>query len=453
MNITLKNIDPVNAIVKLEIVKEDYSGEVDKMLKDIRKNASIPGFRKGMVPTGYIKKMYEKSAIVEQVNKLVSGKLFEYIRENNINILGEPLPNETEQKEIDFENNDSFEFCFDLGLAPTIDIELTAKDKLPYYTILVSEELIEKQIENFRANYGTYETVDELEGKDMAKGLLTELDENGSVKEGGIQLESSVLMPNYMKSEEEKAKLMGAKINSVIIFNPYKAYEGAASEIASLLKISKENISQYENVNFSYQIEEITRYKEAELGQDLFDKVFGENTVTTEAGFKEKIKEMIVAQTMPDSDYKFLLDARELLKEKADNIIFPETFLKRWLLTSNEKRTAQSIEEDYPKIIEDLKFHLIKEEIAKKNGFKVEENDLKEAAKKSIKAQFAQYGMATVPENILEDYAKDMLKKEETVRNLVDKILEDKLVSWLKENVKLTSKEVTIDEFHKLFQS
>ena len=406
-----------------------------------------------MVPMGYVKKMYEKSVIAEQVNKIVSNKLYEYIRENKLNILGEPLPNETEQKTINFDIDVDFEFYFDIALTPEINIKLTKRDKLPYYSIEVSEDMLNKQIENIKANYGIYGQAYQIEGKDMAKGLLIELDENDNVKEDGLELPDSLLMPSFMKDEEEKAKFMGAKIFDIITFNPYKAYEGSSVELTSLLKISKDAVEDYKDVNFSFEVKDITCYTEAELNQDLFDKVFGEGTVKTEDEFKAKVKEMLSMRTAPDSNYKLLLDARKLLDKKAGDVVFPEAFLKRWLLESNEKNTPESLEQDFPKIIEDLKFHLIKEQIIKENGFKVEEEELNKAAKAAIRAQMAQYyGMNDVPEHLLENYAKDMLKKDETVRSLVDRVLENKLVEWLKEKITLQEKEVTVDEFRKLFE-
>jgi len=452
MNITLTNIDPVNAIIKMDVAQADYAGETEKALKNLRQNASIPGFRKGMVPMGYVKKMYEKSVIAEQVNKVVSKNLYEYIQENKLNILGEPLPNETEQKEIDFNKDVDFEFCFDIAMAPAIEVKLTKRDKLPYYSIAVSDDMLDKQIINYKASYGTYDQADQIEGKDMAKGLLLELNADSKVNEDGIELPETILMPSYMKDEEEKSKFMGAKVGDVITSNLYKAYEGNATELSSLLKISKDAVNEYQNVNFTFEIKEITRYVEAELNQELFDKILGEGAVTTEEEFKAKVKESIALQTKPDSDYKFLLDARQLLDKKTGGVVFPEAFLKRWLLASNEKNTPESLEQDFPKIMEDLKFHLIKEQIIKNNGFKVEETDLDAAAKMTIRAQFAQYGMANIPDDILESYAKDMLKKEETVRNLVDRVLEDKLVEWLKGAVAIQEKEVTVDEFRKLFE-
>jgi trigger factor len=452
MKITLNNIDPVNAELTIEVVKEDYAEEVKKGLKKIRDTSSIPGFRKGMTPPSLIQKMYGKSALVDEVNKLVSKSLYDYIKENNLNVLGEPLPSKKEQAPLDFDNQTDYEFTFDLGLAPVMNAKLAKSDKMPYYTIKVTEEMIEKQITNFKANYGSYDQVNEAEEKDMVKGLLVELNDDNIPKENGIQNENSVLMPSYIKEAEEKAKFVGAKTGDAIIFNPYKAYEGTEAELASFLKVKKEEVKNYTG-NFSLQIEEITRYKEAELNQELFDKIYEPGTVTSEEQLKEKIKETIAQQMAPESDYKFILDAKLLLEKKAKDVQFPDAFLKRWLLASNPDRTEAATEEDYPKIIEDLRFHLIKEEIVKENNIQVESEDIRQAALKTTRAQFAQYGMSNIPDNLLENYAQEMLKKEETVRNLIDKVVEDKLITVLKEAATLKIKEVTVEEFQKLVEN
>jgi trigger factor len=451
MNITLNNIDPVNATITLAVAKADYANEVENTLKDLRKNAVIPGFRRGMVPKSRIQQMYGRSVLIEEINKLVSKQLYDYIQGNKLNVLGEPLPAAGGQKPLDFDNQEDYEFSFDIALAPQIDAKLTKDDKMPYYTISVTTEMIDKQIESYKANYGAYDQVDAIEGKDLAKGTLIELNENGEPVEGGINDDKAVLMSFYMKDEEEKAKFTGAKLNSTIVFNPFKAYEGAEAELASFLKIKKEEVANYTG-NFSFEIKEITRYTEAELNQELFDKVYEPGTVTSEEALREKVKENITAQLSPESDYKFILDARKLLEDKATDIQFPEAFLKRWLLATGEGKTAESVEEDYPKIIEDLKFHLIKEQLVKDNEIKVEEEDIKEYAKKATRAQFAQYGMSNVPDELLENYSKEMLKKEETVRNLIDKVLEDKLITVLKEQVTLEPTAVTVEEFQKLFE-
>ena len=451
MNITLNNIDPVNAMLKMEVVKADYAEEVEKTLKNLRQKAAIPGFRTGKVPASVVQRMYGKSVLVEQVNKVVSNNLYDYIRNNNLNILGEPLPNETEQKEVDFDTQEDFEFIFDLGLAPEIKVKVTKKDKLPYYTIKIDDELVDKQIENYKANYGDYTEAKKVEAKDMVKGLFVELGEDGQPKENGILIENAVMMPSFVKEKTEKKKFMGAKPNTVITFNPFAAYEGSEVELSSLMKIQKEEVKDHTG-DFTFEIQEITRYKEAELNQELFDKVFEPGAVKTEEEFRQKVRETMAVQYAPDSDYKFLLDARKALAKKAGKVEFPDAFLKRWLIASNEERTPESVETDYPKIMEDLSFHLIKEKIVKDAELKVEENDLMEYAGKAVRAQFAQYGIPNVPDDILENYSKDMLKKEDAVRNLIDRIIEDKFAGWLKESATLDTKEVTVDEFRKLFE-
>ena len=425
MNVSLKNIDATKGIVKLEIVKADYADKVEKSLRSFRQKADVPGFRKGMVPMGMVKKMYGKHVLVEEINKLVSANLYNYIRENKLNILGEPLPNETEQKEINFDTQEDFEFCFDVALAPEIKIELSKNDKLPYFQVNIDDEMIGKQVEAYQAN--------------------------GSPKEGGIVVEEAVLMPMYMKDEAEKAKFIGAKKNSVIVFNPNKAYEGAEAEIASFLKVDKDAVSGITG-DFSFEITEVTRHKNAELNQELFDKVFGEGVVTSEEEFKNKIREALAEQFTPQSDFKFLVDARDLLVQKAGELSFAEDLLKRWLLVANEKNTKEKIDEEYPRIIEDLKYQLIKENLVKENGLKVEDADIEDFAKRVAKAQFAQYGMLSVPEDVLANYAKDILKNKQTLQNIIDRAVEEKLAGWLKEQVELDTKSVTVDEFNKLFE-
>lgn len=450
MNVSLKKIDATKGIVKLEIGKADYADKVEKSLRSFRQKANLPGFRKGMVPMGMVKKMYGKNVLVEEINKLVSESLYNYIRENNLNILGEPLPNETEQKEINFDTQEDFEFCFDVALAPEINIELSKNDRLPYYQVKIDDEMVDKQVEAYLANFGSYEQVDEVEEKDLVKGTVAEL-ENGAPKAGGIVVEDAVLMPMYIKDEEEKAKFIGAKKNSVIIFNPNKAYEGAEVEIASFLKVKKEEVPHITG-DFSFEIKEITRHKNAEMNQELFDKVFGENVVKSEEEFRNKIREALAEQFVPQSDFKFLTDARDLLVEKAGPLEFADDLLKRWLLVANEKNTREKIDEEFPQIIKDLTYHLIKEALMKKNGLKVEDADIENFAKRVAKAQFAQYGMLSVPEDVLDNYAKDILKNKQTVQNIIDRAVEEKLAAWLKEQIELDVKEVTAEEFNKFFE-
>ncbi|MDL2304035.1 trigger factor [Bacteroides sp. OttesenSCG-928-D19] len=451
MNISLQNIDKVNALLTLKIEKSDYQEQVDKSLKSLRQKAQIPGFRKGMVPMSLVKKMYGKSVMGEEINKILSDKLYSYIRENNINILGEPLPNEEKQSAIDFDTMEDFEFVFDIALAPEFTVEATKEDEVPYYTIDVTDEMVENQVKSYTQRNGRYDQVDSYQDKDMLKGLIAELDENGNTKEGGIQVEGAVLMPAYMKNDDQKALFADTKINDVIVFNPYTAYDGHEAEIASLLHIEKEEAAGVKS-DFSYQVEEITRFVDGELTQELFDQVFGEGVVATEEEFRAKTKESIAAQFIPDSDYKFLLDARKMLEEKVGTLEFPDAMLKRVMLLNNEDKGAEFVEENYEQSVKELLWHLIKEKLVKEYNIKVEQNDVMEMAKQATRAQFAQYGMMTVPDDILENYAKEMLKKKESVDGLVNRVVESKLANELKSRVQLKGETISLDAFNKMFE-
>ena len=450
MNDSLINNDSVRGLIKLEIVKSDYEAAVEKSLRSFRQKANVPGFRKGMVPMGMVKKMYGNQALLEEVNRLVSDNLFKYIRENTLNILGEPLASEAEPSALDFDKDEDFVFNFDVALAPEININMSKEDTLPYYEVKIDDDMLNKQVEAYTANFGTYEAGEEVEEKDLVKGTVAEL-ENGAPKEGGVVVENAVLMPMYIKDEAEKAKFIGSKVNTVVVFNPNKAYEGAEAEIASFLHVEKEKVAELTG-DFSFEIKEISRHKNAELNQELFDKVFGESVVTSEEEFRNKIREALAEQFTPQCDFKFLSDAREVLVKKAGELKFADDILKRWLLVANEKNTAENIENDYPHIIEDLTYHLIKESLVKANGLKVQDADIEEFAKRVAKAQFAQYGMLSVPEDALENYAKEMLKNKQTLQNILDRAVEEKLAAWLKEQVTIDKKEVTADEFAKMFE-
>ena len=451
MNVSLQNIDKVSALLTVKLEKADYQEKVDKSLKTFRQKAQIPGFRKGMVPMSLVKKMYGKSVVAEEVNKLLSEKVYDYIKSNNINMLGEPMPNEEKQQVIDFDTMEDFEFVFDIALAPEFKAEVSSSDKVDYYTIEVTDAMVDNQVKAYTQRNGKYEQVAAYEDNDMLKGLIAELDENGNTKEGGIQVEGAVLMPSYMKNDEQKAIFANAKVNDVLVFNPNTAYDGHAAEIASLLKIEKEAAAEVKS-DFSFQVEEITRFVSGELNQEIFDQVFGEGVVKTEEEFRAKIKESIAEQLVADSDYKFLIDARKMLMEKVGKLEFPDALLKRVMLLNNREKGEEFVAENYDKSIEELTWHLIKEQLVKDNEIKVGQEDVIKMAKEATKGQFAQYGMMTVPEDILENYAQEMLKKKENVDGLVGRVVEAKLATALKAKVTLNNKTVPMEEFNKMFE-
>lgn len=451
MNVSLQNIDKVSGLLTVKIEKADYQEKVDKALKNIRQKAQMPGFRKGMVPATLVKKMYGKSVLGEEVNKLLGETVYNYIRDNKVNILGEPLPNEEKQPEVDFDTMEEFEFLFDIALAPEIDATVSTADKVDYYTIEVTDEMVEKQVKAYTQRNGKYDKADVYEDKDMLKGLLAELDAEGNTKEGGIQVEGAVMMPSYMKNDEQKAIFAGAKVNDVLVFNPHKAWDGNAAELASLLKIDKEAAAEMK-ADFSFQVEEITRFVPGDLNQEIFDQVFGKDVVKSEEEFRAKVKDAIAAQFVADSDYKFLIDLRKVLMEKVGKLELSERLLKRIMLLHNANKGEAFVDENYDKSIEELTWHLIKEKLVEANDIKVEEEDIANMAKEATRAQFAQYGMLSVPDELLENYSKEMLKKQESVDGLVNRVIESKLSAALKQQVTLEHKNISAEDFNKLFE-
>ena len=408
MNVSLQNKDNVSALLTVKLEKADYQEKVDKALKDLRRKVQMPGFRKGMVPVGLIKKMYGKSVLAEEVNKLLSETIYKYIQDNKVNMLGEPLPNEENQKTIDFDTQEDFEFVFDIALAPEFKVEVSKEDKVDYYDIEVTDEMVDAQVKMYTQRNGKYESVDVYADNDMLKGLLAELNDDGTVKEDGIQVEDAIMMPSYMKNDDQKAIFANAKVNDVLVFNPHTAWDGNAAELASLLKIDKESAGELKS-NFSFQVNEITRFVPGELNQEIFDQVFGKDVVKSEEEFRTKVKEAIGVQFGADSDYKFLLDVRQYLMNKVGKLQFPDELLKRIMRLNNQDKDEKFVEENYDKSIEELTWHLIKEQLVKANDIKVEQGDITEMAKEATRAQFAQYGMLNVPEELLDNYAKEML--------------------------------------------
>jgi trigger factor len=449
MKVDKQVIDSVNAVVKIQLEKADYQEKVENTLKNYRKKANVPGFRPGNVPAGLIKKMYGKAILADEVQNAVSEALYNYIRENKLNILGEPLPSET-QAAIDFDNQEDFEFSFDIALAPELDFTLSKKDSIPYYNIQVTDEMVAEQAKSMASRNGSYAKVETSEEGDVIKGTLIEVQADGKIGIEGISVEDAVLMPRYFKNDEEKSKLVGLSLGDTVVFNPASAYDNAETELASLLKLPKDVVKDVKT-DFTFEIKEITRYQEGEMNQALFDQLYGEGVVNSEEEFKAKIQESMVAQFAPESEYRFMLDAEKVLLKKVEDVQFPVEFLKRWMVDT-QKRDAEKIEEEMPKMIEDLKWHLMKEKIVAENNLTVTEEELLETAKKITRAQFAQYGMMNVPEDLLNGYASDMLKKEDSKRNIIDQSMSGVVATYLKGVVKAADKKISIEDFNKLFE-
>lgn len=451
MKVTFENPDKVNGLMTLTVEEADYTEKVEKQLKDYRKRANIPGFRPGQVPMGMVRRQYGNAVKVDVINNLLGEEIYKYVRENKVQMLGEPMPSE-QQVQVDLEKPAPYTFVFDIAVAPEFKIEITKKDTVDFYNIAVDDKIIDRQIDMYASRSGHYDKVEEYQANDMLKGDMRELDAEGNTKEGGISVEAAIMMPEYIKVEEQRALFQGAKLGDVITFNPKKAYPEGSAEIQGMLKVSRE---EAENItaDFSYQITEISRYVKAEVNQALFDQVYGEGNIADEKAFRERIAQDLKAQFVTDSDFRFLQDLRKYCEDKVGKLTYPDATLKRVMLNNNKDKGADFVEKNYEKSIKELTWHLIKEQLVAANNVKIEDADIKEAAKEAARAQFAQYGMNNVPDEYLENYAADMLKKKEYVDNLVDRSIDRKLTEALKKIVKLNEKEISLDDFNKLFEA
>ena len=452
MNISFEKVDNVNALLTLSLVKADYEENVNKALKDFRKKAQMPGFRPGQVPVGLLKKRFGAEITAEEVNKILGKELTQYIREQKINVLGEPLPNEEKTPAIDFDSQEEFTFVFDVALAPEFDAKISDKDELDFYDITVDDAMVDQQVQVYAQRAGQYSKVESYEDRDMVKGILAQLGEDGQPLEGGLQKEGAVMLPNYMKNDEEKAKFNGAKVNDVLVFNPAKAYDNSDVEISSLLGITKEQAAEAKS-DFSYQITEITRFVPAEVNQELFDQILGEGKVSSEAEFRANIAESMQRDFAVDSDYKFTLDLRKYLTDRIGALQYPEEMLKRIMKLNNKDKDEDYINRNFQPSLDELTWHLIKEQLCDQLEGKIQQEDVLEAAKTATRMQFAQYGMSNVSEDVITRYANEMLKNEQQAEGLVTRAVERKIVEKAKNVVKLQHKQISMDEFNKMLSA
>lgn len=433
----------LQAVLTLTVEPADYQEKVQKDLKQIRQKANIPGFRPGMVPMGMVKKMYGKGVLADVLNKVVGEQLSKYIDDNNLKVLGDPLPNNELTPEMDLDNQDTFTFAFDIAVAPEFDAKLNGHNKLTQYVITVTDEMVDKQVNSYAERFGDYVDADEVKDGDMLKGLLTEQ------KEGGIVKEDAVLMPAYMKDDAQKALFQGAKKGDVVTFNPAAAY-GSEVEVSSLVGISKEEAKDLTS-DFTFEIQTITRHQPAAIDGELFAKVYGENNVKDEADFRARVKAEIEANMAEDAKYKFGLDAKAAIMKKMEGLQFPEAFLKRWVLATNEKMTQEELDKDFPAMLEELKWHLAKDQLMKAFEVKVEKEDVEAYAREVARMQFMQYGLMHVEDAYLDNFAQEMLKKEDQLRGIVERVAENKIYEALRGVAKVEEKAISHEDFGKLF--
>ena len=449
MNITFDNSTKAGSGLMTIVIEEaDYQDDVRKQLNDYRRRVNMPGFRPGQAPLPLIKKQVGPQIKVDVINKLVGNKIYDYIKENNINMLGEPMPHLGEEP-IDLDQPAPYTMKFDIAVAPEMDIKLTKKNKIAYYDIEVEDKMIDQQIDSYASCGGSYEKVDDYQDGDMLKGDIRELNADGSTKEGGIEVSDAIILPSYIKADDQKALFQGCKLGDILTINPKKAYPDSTVEISSLLKISKE---EAENItsDFSYQITEISRYNKHAIDQELFNQVFGEGTVNSEKEFREKIAANLKEQMNENAQYRFLVDVREYVEKKLGKVEYDDELMKRIMLANNKEHDQEYVDKNYEASIKELTWHLAKNKLMEQCEIKLEDADVKAAAKDMARIQFAQYGMSNIPEEYLDNYAEEMLKKPEQVDQFVNQAADRKLMTALKDIVTLDTKSITFDELQKL---
>lgn len=442
MKIEQSELKDLMAVITLTLEPADYQEEVNKQLKEVRHKAQIPGFRPGMVPAGLVKKMYGKGILADVLNKLVGENLQKHIEDNKLAILGDPLPNNELTPAIDMDTQDTFTFAFDIAVAPEFDAKLTAKNKLTEYEIEVTDEMVDNQVKSYCERFGDYVQADEVADGDIVKGLCKEVG-------GEIVKENAILNPAYIKLKTQQKKFYGAKKGDVITFNPAKAFESEV-EVSSLLGITKEQAKELKS-DFTFEIQEITRHTTAKLDGELFAKVYGENAPKKEADFRARVKAEIEANMAEDSKYKFGLDAKEAIMKKMEKLAFPVDFLKRWVLATNDKMTQEELDKDFDKMLDELKWHLAKDQLMKEYNVEVQKEDVEAYAKEVARMQFMQYGLMHVDDQYLTNYANEMLKQENQLRGIVERVAENKIYEALKGVAKIEKKAISHADFGKLF--
>ncbi len=449
MNVTLEKNGNVNGVITISFKEEDYQSDVKKELARIGREHPLKGFRPGHVPAALLKKHYGNEVLVNVIDRKVSKALNDYIQENKLDVLGEPML--SKDTKINFNTDKDFDFKFDLGLAPEFDVKLDKRVKVPFYNIEVSQEMVDKQNDNFKKRFGKQVPGEVASEDSLLRGSMAELNEDGTEKADGIKVEKTIISPQYLKADDEKAKFVGHKVNDEIVFNPFKAADGNVTELAAMLNVDKKDAEV--KSDFKFVPSEILVNQEAEMNQELFDNVLGKDQAKDENEYLEKLKEMIANQLKNDSNYRFTIDAEDVLKKKVGDLELPDEFLKRFLAArAGKDADEKKIEEDYPKTKAQIVWQLIKEKVARNLNVKLEKEDVMRLARFFAAQQFAQYGMTNIPDDVIEKYAGELLEKQEYANEIQNRAFEDKLFAAIKEAVALNEKNVTVEEFNKLFE-
>lgn len=441
MNISKKDINALNAELSISLAPQDYESKVDLAIKKVQKQASMPGFRPGKVPVGLIKKQYGKSILVDEVNKILNDALYNYINENKIEILGNPMPKT--DNTIDFENQKEWTFNYELGLSPQFDIKLDNSQTFTYNTVKIDDALVDKYLVDVKRNYGKPSNPEVAEAKDVLYIDIVELDAENNIVAGGIFKSTSIGI-DRLKNEVAKSKLIGAKKEDKIILNANELYDSAIDKSVSL-GIDK-TIAETFNSNLQLTVRNIARMEEAELNQELFDKLYGEGKINSVEEFRAKIKDELALMFTQDTDRKFIETVEKTLVEKL-NITLPDEFLKRWLMAVNEKPiTQEQLEAEYPAYARSMQWKLIENKIIKDNSITVTLDEAKEEAARFVRSQFARYGQSPDDQEVAK-IVDGILAKEKEAQNIFENLYSKKVLDLLKNTCKLETKEVSYNEF------
>ena len=449
MNVEFKKLDNVNGELTITLEEKDYADKVKKQLKEIGKNRPEPGFRAGHVPMGLLEKKYGNAVKYDVVNRDIVDAVYDYIRDNNLRVLGQPIPDKDNELK---EGETEFTFKFKVGLAPEVNANIGKDMKIPYYTIAVTDDMVDQEITALRKRFGVQGPGEETEPDAVIKGVISELNPDGSVKEDGIVVDNGILAPVHFTSDEQRKLFEGKHPGDIVTFNPAASCNSNVTEMSSMLNIDKNDVENHKG-DFNFEIKEIIVLKPAELDQEFFDNAVGKDKAHNEEELKEAVKNLIKDQLKAESDFRFSIDARNVIEKSIGQVELPEEVLKQFLMAQNQQLTPDNIDEEFTKIRSQLVWDLTKDEIVSKFKIEVSEDDLMNEARVAVYRQLSQYGPASLAEGIIEHYAQEVMKDPKNRDSFERNALNKKIFETIKENVTLDNKELSLEDFKKLYQA
>ncbi len=452
MNVSFEQIDAVNAMLTVELKREDFASDVNKEVAQMGVRHPIKGFRPGKAPKSLLMKYYGPSVTADVVDRMVSRAIYDYIRENKLQVLGEPLPNE--DTKVDIMKDEEMTFKYDLGLAPAIELKLNKRINVPYYNIEVTDQMVDAAIAHDRKRLGTLVDGEVSDKESMLRGSMVELDAEGNVLEDGIKVERTVISPRYMDDDDEAAKFVGVKVGDTFAFNPHKAYNGNIAELSGLLNVDRNQADV--KSDFRITVEEIKVNQEAEMNEEFFKGVLGTETeVKDEAAFREAVREMIGRANVPESNYRFTVDAQRILTDKAGDLQLPEEFLKRFLKLRREqdqKENTEVTDEEAQDMFKQLRWQLVKDHLIKELGIQIEKEDIDTAAFIFAQQQLSQYGIYNAPEDLIRQQAERFMQDDRARDMIQEHAVDNKFYAAVKEAVKVNEKTISVEDFRKLYE-